>query len=71
VSSRPGSAALLEALRDWRHNVSAVLFAVGVLAVATHVGTKGAYYAAGLLIFTAWMAWFVLTCIEWVTLAEF
>lgn len=71
MSSRPGTAALVEALRNWRRNVGAVLFAVAVLAAATLVGSKGAYYAASLLVFTAWMVWFVLTCIDWVTRAEF
>lgn len=71
MSSHTGWSALSEALRDWRRNTSTLLFVVAVLAVATLVGTKMAYYTASLIIFTVWMVWFVLTGIEWVKLAEF
>jgi ABC-type siderophore export system fused ATPase/permease subunit len=71
MSRQPGTDALVAALRDRRRNVSAFLFAVGVLAAATLVGSTAAYFAASLIVFTVWMVWFVLTCIEWVTRAEF
>jgi hypothetical protein len=63
--------ALIEALRDWRRNVGALLSVVAVLAAAALVGTKLAFYTASLIIFTVWMVWFVLTGIDWVKLAEF
>jgi hypothetical protein len=71
MSSHPGTAALVEALRDRRRNLGAVLSAVAAVAVATLVGSKAAYYAASLIVFTVWMVWFVLNCIEFVTRPDF
>lgn len=71
MSDYTGTTALIEALRDWRRNLSALGFAVVVLAGASLFGSKEAYYVAALLIFTTWMLWFVLTGIEWVKRADF
>lgn len=71
MSDYTGTTALIEALRDWRRNISALLFVVAVLAGATLVGSKEAYYLASLVVFSTWMVWFVLTGIEWVKRAEF
>lgn len=71
MTSHTGMSALIEALRDWRRNVAALFSVVAVLAVASFVGTKMAYYTASLIVFTVWMVWFVLTGIDWVKLAEF
>ena len=66
-----GKTALIEALRDWRRNVGALVVVVAVLAGAAFVGSKEAYYTAALVVFTIWMVWFVLTGIEWVKRADF
>lgn len=66
-----GRAALVEALSDWRRNVSALLFVVVVLIVAAAIGSSIAYYTAALVVFSTWMVWFVLTGIEWVKRADF
>jgi hypothetical protein len=66
-----GKTALVEALRDWRRNVGALVVVVAVLAGAAFVGSKEAYYTAALVVFTIWMVWFVLTGIEWVKRADF
>ena len=71
MSEYTGTTALIEALRDWRRNVSALLFAVAALAVAALIGSNTAYYTASMVIFAIWMAWFVLTGIEWVKHADF
>lgn len=71
MSDPTGTSALVEALRDRRRNLGALGFAVAVLAVATLVGSRVAYYAAALILFSTWMAWFVFTCIEWVERADF
>lgn len=71
MSNRGGVATLFEALRDWRrHAVALALFAL-VLAVAAFFGSREAYYGAALVGFSIWMAWFVLTAIEWIRLADF
>ena len=38
MSEYTGTTALMEALRDWRRNVSVLLFTVAVLAVTTLIG---------------------------------
>ncbi|MFB6138726.1 MAG: hypothetical protein ABEJ42_10405 [Halobacteriaceae archaeon] len=71
MSERPGSAALVAALRDRRRHLLAAAAVAGSFAVAAAVGTPSAYYGAGLASFVVWMAWFVLTTIEWVRRADF
>ena len=70
-SEYTGTTALIEALSDWRRNVSALGFVAAVLAGAAYVGSREAYYTASMVIFTIWMGWFVLTGIEWVKRADF
>ncbi len=71
MSSHTGTTALIDAVSAWRRNVGALLAVVAVLAAATVVGSKEAYYLASLSVFTIWMVWFVLTGIEWIKRAEF
>lgn len=71
MSGYTGTSALIEALRDWRRNTSTLAFVVIVIAGATFIGSKEAYYAASLIIFTTWMFWFILTGIEWIKRADF
>lgn len=63
--------ALSGALSDWRrHAVALALVAIAALG-AFAVGTPTARYGAVLFGFAVWMAWFVLTCVEWIRRAEF
>ncbi|MFC6964052.1 hypothetical protein [Halocatena marina] len=71
MSRYTGTSALIEALRDWRRNVSTLVFVVVVLAGATFIGSREAYYAASLIIFATWMIWFIVTGIEWIKRADF
>lgn len=71
MSSQPARAAVVAALSDWRrHAVALAVVAVGFGAAAA-AGSAGAYYGAGLLAFTVWMAWFVLTTIDFLRRADF
>ncbi|AEN07244.1 hypothetical protein [Halolamina sp.] len=71
MTQHTGRTALLAALSDWRRNAAALLGLVAVFVAAAFVGTREAYYLAALVGFTIWMVWFVLTGIDWVSLAEF
>ena len=66
-----GKTALVEALRDWRRNAAALLGVAVTLVSAALLGTNVAYYTAALVVFSIWMAWFVLASIEWLKRAEF
>ncbi|MFC6733884.1 MULTISPECIES: hypothetical protein [unclassified Haladaptatus] len=66
-----GTTALIEALRDPRRNVAALLVVAAALFGAMQIGSREAYYTASLVIFTVWMAWFILTAIEWLKRADF
>lgn len=71
VSERPATDALVAALGDWRRHGLAAVVVVLAFAAAASVGDAGAYYGAALVAFCAWMAWFVLTVIDWIGRAEF
>jgi len=71
MSEHTGTTALVAALCDRRRNLGAAVFVLAVLAAAALVDTRIAYYTAALLIFVAWMVWFVLVAIEWLKRAEF
>ncbi|WP_336023912.1 hypothetical protein [Halobellus salinisoli] len=71
MTEHTGTTALVEALRDRRRNGAALLVVVGVLVGAALVGSREAYFTAALVIFSVWMAWFVLACIEWIKRADF
>jgi hypothetical protein len=71
MSEHTGTTALVAALRDRRRNLGAAGFVLVVLAAAIIVDTSVGYYTASLLIFVAWMVWFVLFAIEWIKRAEF
>lgn len=71
VTGHPGGAALVAALSDWRRHTVAILLVALVFGLASAIGTGIAYYGAALAAFVVWMAWFVLTTIEWLRRAEF
>lgn len=71
VSNRPGLAALSGALRDWRRNAVALVLVLVLVAVALAHGSRVALYGAGLAAFVVWMAWFVLTAVDWLERADF
>ncbi|QZP39814.1 hypothetical protein K6T50_17345 (plasmid) [Halobaculum magnesiiphilum] len=61
----------MEALRDWRRHAAAVASVAVAFGVASSLGSSVAYYTAALVTFTIWMAWFVLTAVEVIRLADF
>lgn len=71
VPERPATTALVAALRNRERNALALGSALGVFAIAAVVGSPVAYYAAALVAFCIWMAWFVTTVIDWISLADF
>lgn len=71
MSNQPARTALVEALGDWRRHAAALAVVAAAFGLAAVHGSGVAYYGAGLVAFSVWMAWFVLTCIEWVRRADF
>jgi|GEM_PF-383441 fatty acid desaturase len=71
VSERPATDALVAALDDWRRNGLALAAAIVAFAAAVAVGSAPAYFGAALVVFCVWMAWFVLTVIDWIGHADF
>ncbi len=71
VSNRPGLAALRGALGDRRRNLVALVLVVVPVALAVIVGSRVALYGAALAAFVVWMAWFVLTAVDWLERADF
>lgn len=71
MSEQPARTALAAALGDWRRHLAALALVAVAFGAATAVGSSVAYYAAALLAFAVWMAWFVLTAIEWIRHADF
>jgi hypothetical protein len=71
VSETSARAALRAALADWRRHVGALAVVAAAFGVAAVVSRPEAQYAAWLITFSVWMAWFVLTTIEWIRHAEF
>jgi len=71
VSKGPGLTALRGALKDWRRNVVALVLVVAPLALALVAGSRVALYGAILAAFVVWMAWFVLTAVDWLERADF
>lgn len=57
------------ALSDWRRNGAALAAVVLSFGVASLVGSPIAYYAAALVAFCIWMAWFVVTGVEFIRIA--
>lgn len=58
-------------MADWRrHAVAASLVAAAFL-VAEFLAAPTARYGAYLIAFAVWMAWFVLTVVEWLRRADF
>jgi hypothetical protein len=63
--------ALVAALTDWRRNLVALSLVLGLVAVATALQTRVAYYGAALAAFVVWMVWFVLVSVDWLQRADF
>lgn len=59
------------ALVERRYHLAALATVVVAFGVAALIGTNVAYYAAALLAFSVWMAWFVQTVVDWLRHAEF
>jgi hypothetical protein len=71
VTEQPAWTALRAALADWRrHAVALSLVAVAFVA-AEILAAPTARYGAYLIAFAVWMAWFVLTVVEWLRRADF
>ena len=60
--------AFVGALGDWRRHAAALLLVAAAYAAAAAVATDVAYYAAGLVAFSVWMGWFVLTGVRFLRL---
>jgi hypothetical protein len=71
VTEQPARAALRAALADWRRHVAAAALVVAAFAVAGLFAAPTARYGAYLVAFAVWMAWFVLTAVEWLRRADF
>lgn len=71
ASDRPAETALREALTDWRRNLSALALVALAFGLAALSASPGVQYGAALVVFTVWMAWFVLTAIDWIRRADF
>ncbi|MEF8841580.1 MAG: hypothetical protein V5A62_08130 [Haloarculaceae archaeon] len=71
MTEQPARAALLAALSDWRRHAVAAVLVVAAFAVAELLAAPTARYGAYLVAFAVWMAWFVLTCVEWLRRADF
>lgn len=61
-------AAVVISLRAWKRHVAALLVVVAAFGAATLLASDVAFYAAALVAFTAWMAWFVLTGVHFLRL---
>lgn len=71
VSDQTGWGALRAALANWRLHVGALAVVAVTFAVAYGLlGSPSARYAAYLVAFAVWMAWFVLTAVEWIRHAD-
>ena len=71
MNDRPAGSALRESLTDWRRNLAALAVVAVALGVAAISASAGVQYGAALVVFTVWMAWFVLTAIDWIRRADF
>ena len=60
----PVRVAVVRALTDWYRNAAALALVAGTYGVAATLGTSIAFFAAGLVVFTVWMAWFVMTVVD-------
>lgn len=56
--------ALVTALKGWKRHAAAILVVLLSFGVATLLSSQVALYAAVLVAFTTWMAWFVFTGVE-------
>jgi hypothetical protein len=71
VPNRPARSALVAALTDWRRNAAAAVLVVLAVSVAAVVASPVVAYAAVLVAFAVWMAWFVWTAVDWLDRADF
>ena len=71
MTEQPARAALRAALADWRRHAAAAALVVAAFVAAELLASPTARYGAYLVAFAVWMAWFVLTCVEWLRRADF
>lgn len=71
MSHRPARTALATALDDRRRHALALALVLLTVGVAALLGSAVGWYAAGLVVFTVWMVWFVLTGIAFLRNADF
>ena len=64
MSNRPVRVDVASALLEWRHHAAALAIVVAAFGGAAVVGSRMAYYAAALVAFTVWMAWFVSVAVD-------
>jgi len=57
----PVRVALVRTFRDWPRHAGTLAFVLATVAAAAYLGTTTAYFAAGLIVFSTWMIWFVAT----------
>lgn len=60
----PVRVALVTALKAWKRHAAALAVVVVAFGTASLLASQMAYYAAALVAFTTWMAWFVFTGVE-------
>lgn len=71
MAEHSARAAFVAALTDRRRNGIALAIALAAVASAVAIDTPLAYYGAGLVAFSVYMAWFILAAVEWIGLADF
>lgn len=71
MTDQPGRTALVVALRAWRRHAVALVLVAAAFGIAAGLDSEIAFYGAGLVAFAVWMAWFVLTAIDWISRADF
>ncbi|PSP75647.1 hypothetical protein BRC81_14770 [Halobacteriales archaeon QS_1_68_20] len=60
----PVRVALVAALKGWKRHAAALLLIALAYGAASMLSSQVALYAAALVAFTTWMAWFVFTGVE-------
>lgn len=68
MTDRSVRAALVVSLRAWKRHAGALAVVVVAFAAAFLLASDVAFYAAALVAFTTWMAWFVLTGVHFLRL---
>ena len=71
VSNRPVRVDVASALGEWRLHLAALAVVAAAFVAAAAVGSTVAYYAAALVSFSVWMAWFVMMAVDVLRGADF